>query len=78
MGQAGEKIGKDFSEGFEKQLNVSERLNTFGESMSTVGNNLTNSLTKPLMGLGESMIVAASEMNALESQFTQVFGEFES
>ena len=77
VGQAGEKIGKDFSEGFEKQLNVSERLNTFGESMSTVGNNLTNSLTKPLMGLGESMIVAASEMNALESQFTQVFGEFE-
>ena len=78
VGQAGEKIGKDFSEGFEKQLNVSERLNTFGESMSNVGNNLTNSLTKPLMGLGESMIVAASEMNALESQFTQVFGEFES
>lgn len=77
VGQAGEKIGKDFSEGFEKQLNVSERLNTFGESMSNVGNNLTNSLTKPLMGLGESMIVAASEMNALESQFTQVFGEFE-
>ena len=78
VGQAGEKIGKDFSEGFEKQLNVSERLNTFGESMSTVGNNLTDSLTKPLMGLGESMIAAASEMNALESQFTQVFGEFES
>ncbi len=77
VSKAGEKIGKDFSEGFEKQLNVSERLNTFGESMSNVGNNLTNSLTKPLMGLGESMIVAASEMNALESQFTQVFGEFE-
>lgn len=77
VSKAGEKIGKDFSEGFETQLNVSERLNAFGESMSNVGNNLTNSLTKPLMGLGESMIVAASEMNALESQFTQVFGEFE-
>lgn len=77
VSKVGEKIGKDFSEGFETQLNVSERLNAFGESMSNVGNNLTNSLTKPLMGLGESMIVAASEMNALESQFTQVFGEFE-
>lgn len=43
-----------------------------------MGNTMTDSVTRPLLDIGERMIESAAEMNAMSSQFSQVFGDLES
>lgn len=62
-----------------KELKASTSdLNKIGKTVSTVGAGMTAALTVPVVALGKNMTEAAAEASAMESQFSQVFGELES
>lgn len=88
--QIGEDFGEEFSEGFEKGIgdmsssvlnetaDMQEQLNKMSGSMINAGNTMTDAVTRPLLDIGARMIESAAEMNAASSQFSQVFGSWES
>lgn len=86
----GKKVGEEFSKGvkegvgepltepLEKQTQgIQEKLNTLSGSMTSFGAKMSIAVTAPLTALGGKMVESAAEMNAMSSQFSQVFGDLE-
>lgn len=89
----GESVGKEFAEGFNKEIDnigdvssklpssyggVENKINKLGKTAAKVGAAMTVSLTTPISVFGQKSVEAAAEMEAAASQFSQVFGELES
>ena len=92
IGDLGQEVGESFSEGFETGVDnapdptepikkhtedLQEKLNGISGSMTSFGSKATVALTAPLTLLGVKMAESAAEMNAMSSQFSQVFGNLE-
>ena len=89
IGEIGKDLGEQLTDGIESGLgeispavqketdNMQEQLNKMSGSMISMGNQMTDSVTRPLLDIGERMIESAAEMNAMSSQFSQVFGSLE-
>ena len=89
IGEIGKDLGEQLTDGIESSLsdisptvqketaNMQEQLNKMSGSMLSMGNQMTDSITRPLVDLGGRMIESAAEMNAMSSQFSQVFGNLE-
>ena len=89
IGEIGKDLGEQLTDGIESGLgdisptvqketaNMQEQLNKMSGSMISMGNQMTDSITRPLVDLGGRMIESAAEMNAMSSQFSQVFGNLE-
>ncbi len=91
IGETGKKVGEEFSKGvkegmgdplsepLEKQTqSIQEKLNALSGSMTKFGGAMSLAVTTPLTALGGKMVESAAEMNAMSSQFSQVFGNLES
>lgn len=88
---AGKKVGEEFSKGVDLGMgepitealenqtqSVQEKLNKLSGSMAKIGGTMTLTLTAPLTALGGKMVESAAEINAMSSQFSQVFDNLES
>lgn len=90
IGQTGEKVGEEFSKGLKEGMgeplsepleneskDIQKKLKSLSGSMTKFGGVMSLAVTTPLTALGGKMVESASEMNAMSSQFSQVFGEME-
>lgn len=69
-----ESLGKEIDKG---TGDIQNKLNTLSGSMTKFGTKSTVALTLPLTVLGGKMVESAAEMNAMSSQFSQVFDNLE-
>lgn len=82
IGEIGKDLGEQLADGIESGLgdvssSVNNRLSEMSGAMINAGNTMTDSITRPLIDIGGRMIESATEMNAMSSQFSQVFGTME-